>query len=292
MRIAICGKGGSGKSTVSWLLAKHLAQSAPVLAIDADYNMDLAHNLGWTEEAGGRFISQAEGDFYQYLNLTEKDFYVDLPTKTDLKSFTFQPNDTFTQSLVQPAGDNVSLMIAGPTHPNLLYGHRCSHAYVSSLKYYLPLLQTDCPVIIDSVAGTDMVSYGMYLGVDAVVVVVEPTANSMGVFRQISDITDEFGIPAFAVMNKVVQGRPAAETFVVRHKSQILAEIPADVSLMEMDWNQISASVKQAAASLASSLTGKKFDPAQRWQRHLRWREKYEEKLTESKKGKYNFVAP
>ena len=37
MKIAVCGKGGSGKSTVTALLAKELARKGkPVLVIDSD----------------------------------------------------------------------------------------------------------------------------------------------------------------------------------------------------------------------------------------------------------------
>lgn len=46
-KLAVVGKGGSGKSTVSWLLIQYLASlQQPVLGIDADYNMNLLSNLG------------------------------------------------------------------------------------------------------------------------------------------------------------------------------------------------------------------------------------------------------
>ncbi len=47
MKIAVVGKGGSGKSSVSWLLTEHILQNSnkKVLAIDADYNMDFSYLL-------------------------------------------------------------------------------------------------------------------------------------------------------------------------------------------------------------------------------------------------------
>lgn len=47
MRIAIAGKGGSGKTTISGTLARFIARSGRrVLAIDADSNPNLASTLG------------------------------------------------------------------------------------------------------------------------------------------------------------------------------------------------------------------------------------------------------
>ena len=47
MRVAIAGKGGSGKTTISGTLARLLAQSGrQVIAVDADTNPNLATTLG------------------------------------------------------------------------------------------------------------------------------------------------------------------------------------------------------------------------------------------------------
>ena len=47
MRVAIAGKGGSGKTTISGTLARLLAQAGrQVVAVDADTNPNLATTLG------------------------------------------------------------------------------------------------------------------------------------------------------------------------------------------------------------------------------------------------------
>ncbi len=49
MRVAFVGKGGSGKTTLSALFARHVNRSgAPVLAIDGDINQHLAEALSPT----------------------------------------------------------------------------------------------------------------------------------------------------------------------------------------------------------------------------------------------------
>ena len=55
MKIAVAGKGGSGKTTIAGGLARILARSGqPVLAIDADPNPNLAVSLGLAPEAAAR----------------------------------------------------------------------------------------------------------------------------------------------------------------------------------------------------------------------------------------------
>ncbi len=51
VKIAFVGKGGSGKTTLSSLLVRHLAgQGLPVVAIDADINQHLGEALGATSD--------------------------------------------------------------------------------------------------------------------------------------------------------------------------------------------------------------------------------------------------
>ena len=59
MRVAFVGKGGSGKTTLSALFARHLARSgAPVLAVDGDINQHLAVALG----LGWGMVPEAQAD--------------------------------------------------------------------------------------------------------------------------------------------------------------------------------------------------------------------------------------
>ena len=52
MRIAICGKGGSGKSTIAGTLARQLARRGhKVVAVDADPNPNLGVSVGVRREA-------------------------------------------------------------------------------------------------------------------------------------------------------------------------------------------------------------------------------------------------
>jgi CO dehydrogenase nickel-insertion accessory protein CooC1 len=295
MKIAFVGKGGSGKSTVSWLFSNHLAQQqADVLAIDADYNMDLLHNFHLSEADVPHYINTAEKDFYEYLQLQETDMYVDIPSKSDLPQFTFSPPDWFTKkySFAINSSQSLRMMVTGMVPQDMLYGHRCGHAYISSLKYYIPLLHcaTNEHVIIDAVAGTDLVSYGMFLGCDAVVVVVEETPHSVGVYDQISGITDTFSIPTFVVINKF-RDTGRIKDFIATQADTIVGTIPFSESIIDYKYSDVAPNVKAVLGGIQEKLETHAFDTSAQWQRHVKWRKQYEMQLSENKKKAFQFIA-
>jgi len=58
MKIAVVGKGGSGKTTTSAVLARTLARAGrPTLALDCDTNPNLGISLGIGEDATEQLVS-------------------------------------------------------------------------------------------------------------------------------------------------------------------------------------------------------------------------------------------
>ncbi len=58
MRLAIAGKGGSGKTTIAGTLARLLAQRGrPVVAVDADTNPNLSTTLGIEAERAQQIVA-------------------------------------------------------------------------------------------------------------------------------------------------------------------------------------------------------------------------------------------
>lgn len=274
MKIAFVGKGGSGKSSVSWLIAKQAAaESNHVLAIDADYNMDLAHNLGWNQDKPARFFNHAEPDLLPRLQLGDDEPWNAMLTREFRPEFSLSPPDVFTKAYSQNVDTNLDLMIWGPPHEDLLYGSRCSHAYIAPIKFYLPFLKTGERemAMVDSVAGTDMVSYGLYLGVDAVVCVVEGTRQSIGVYQGIKKICDEFGIPLFVLFNKAV-GNTYHRAMTEELGDRLLGAIGVDPAFISLQYDECSDQTKQEASNVLARLREKRFDPELAVQRMKRWK--------------------
>ena len=106
MKIAVSGKGGVGKTTLSAFLVRWFAeQGRKVLAIDADPDANLAHALGIEDSAGITPISQMKelvaertesvpGSYGGYFKLNPR--VDDLPEKLSIRQ-----------------GENIRLMVMG-----------------------------------------------------------------------------------------------------------------------------------------------------------------------------------
>lgn len=248
MKIAFVGKGGSGKSSVSWLAIKTLEDvGSTVLAIDADHNMDLTSNLGLDPEKTPH-MHKTDRVFMEKVGLTEDKQWSRIITETDRKlpTFTISPFDAYTKSITTSVSKNASLINVGLGSPDVLFSDKCAHGLSGPLKYYLGLLdEKDNWVIVDSVAGADMINYGLYSGIDAVIGVVEPHRNSIKVFEQIHDICRKTMIPRYAVINKLAKNE-SYESFVDKYDNKILGEIPFDSNVMAYDYTSLTSVTKDA----------------------------------------------
>lgn len=103
MRIAIAGKGGTGKTTIAGTLARMMARTGrEVLAIDADTNPNLASVLGISPERAHEIVGLPR-------NLMQRQTSEDGTTKV---VFTADPEALIREFAVR-GPDNVQLMVMG-----------------------------------------------------------------------------------------------------------------------------------------------------------------------------------
>ena len=106
MRVAIAGKGGTGKTTIAGTLARVLARSGrPVVAVDADTNPNLAAMLG-VSALRVRDIANLPVDLLQ--RRTE-------PDGTQKTVFAADPDAVLAEYGVT-GPDNVQLVVMGKVH--------------------------------------------------------------------------------------------------------------------------------------------------------------------------------
>lgn len=222
MRVALAGKGGVGKTTISATLARLLARSGqPVVAIDADSNPNLATALGLPP--GAVATSGALPPSLVSRRLAGP--RLSLPVEEVLERFAV------------PAPDGVRLLSMGaPAHA--AEGCLCSaHAAVSAVLADLDA-RPDIVAITDMEASPEHLSRGTARHVDALLLVTEAYYRSLEATRRLAGLAAELPIPYVAVVaNKVRSARDseAVAEFCRRHALGQLGDIPWSDTVAEAD---------------------------------------------------------
>lgn len=249
MKIAFVGKGGSGKSSISWLASEVLrADGSHVLFVDADHNMDTAHMYGAHIDDSFPTLHRAHDRFREFVGQKEdKRWHEIVLDDRPLPSFSLNPKDTFTDSVTWPMSPSLDLMVVGLGAEDVLFTSRCAHGHSAPLKYYLPLLRLgkEEACVVDGVAGVDMMHFGLYSGVDMIVVVVEPYPNSVRVFKEVKRIAQETGIPLVAIANKT-DNKTTLPNLDTSEQALVIGAIPIDEGMRIYDFGSVREATKLA----------------------------------------------
>jgi len=189
--VAIAGKGGTGKTTVSGLLIRYLQKSGrtPVLAVDADPDANLAGALGMTAE---KTIGGAREDFFQ----SKGDIPAGIPKEAYL--------DVKLHETVVEGRDTDLLVMGRPE------GAGCYCYINNSLRKYLEVLAKNYPyVIIDNEAGLEHLSRRTTQDVDVLLVVSDYSANGVRAAKRIAELADELHLRVGA-RYLIINGAPEA----------------------------------------------------------------------------------
>jgi CO dehydrogenase maturation factor len=197
MKIAVSGKGGTGKTTLSSLLARTLASDGrPVIAVDADPDANLASALGLAPAD----TPEAIGNMRELIR-----------ERTDSKDgygtyFKINPD-------VRDLPETYSRLVHGVRLLNLggvpAGGSGCicpESALLKALVTHL-LLRPGEVVIMDMEAGIEHLGRATAQAVSMMVVVIEPGQRSVQTAQTIRRLADEIHIPRIGVViNKVRPG--------------------------------------------------------------------------------------
>ena len=253
MKIAVSGKGGVGKTTLSALLAQHYAdQGRDVLAVDGDPSPCLAGALG------------LPGDLREKLHpIAEMDELIEERTGAKPGAsggfFTLNPRVDDLPDRFSVTHRGVRLLEMGSVD---LGGSGCicpESAMLKTLFTHL-LFRDDEVLIIDMYAGVEHLGRATVDFVDAMIIVVEPTQRSLGTAEQIKKLSQDIGLDRLWLLGNKIRTEEEID-FLEQESPEIplLGTLPLDQGVLDADrlgepvYDHV-PSLKEAVQNIAQKL--------------------------------------
>jgi len=229
MKLAVTGKGGVGKTTLSSLLARVFScEGRNVLAIDANPDPNLAIALGIPAQEADKIVPIAE-----MKSLIEE--------RTGAKPgtmggyFKMNPRVDDIPERFAARVDGVRLIVLGTVTKG---GAGCicpESVMLRTLVSHLILSRKDV-VIMDMDAGVEHLGRGTARGIDAFIAVVEPGQRSVQTAQAVKRLAQDLGVERFYVVGSKVRNE-ADRRFIEQSMagSEVLGFISYHPELAEAD---------------------------------------------------------
>lgn len=206
MKLAIAGKGGSGKSTIAAALVLLQARAGRrVLAVDADPDANLASALGVPAEQQRRIVPISE----QRALIEER---TGAKVRQYGQMFKLNPRVSDIVGDYATMHDGVALLVLGAIEAG---GSGCACPESVLLRALVTdlVLHKDEALVMDMEAGVEHLGRGTARGVDTMLVVLEPSRMSLECAERVFRMADEIGLGDVRVVaNKIAS--PGDEAWV------------------------------------------------------------------------------
>ena len=223
--IAVSGKGGVGKTTLTGLLIQYLCETGrrPVLAVDADANSNLNEVLGVEVET-------TLGDLREIIEASAKNDDLIPKNMTKQDYLEMRMNDALTEE------DDFDLMVMGRTQ-----GSGC-YCYVNGLlQTQIQKLQNNYPyIVVDNEAGMEHISRGILPQMDTAILVSDCSRRGVQAAGRIKDLMNELHFKPSQIgliVNRAPEGKLDDGTMEEIRKQglDLLGVVPQDQGVDQFD---------------------------------------------------------
>ncbi len=228
MKISVCGKGGCGKSTITSLLAKELARMGKkVLVVDSDEsNFGLHRQLGmelprdFTEYFGGKgkaFKTMMTGEMLGAVKLEafSRKFFSEDFSMDDI------PEGYYSEK------DGIKLISGGKIKEA---NEGCACPMNAILKQFVDhlVLKSDEAALLDMEAGVEHFGRGTDNPVDGILMIVDPSFESLRLSEKIANLSSSIGKPVFFCLNKLTEENEDTVEEMLSGKGTVVCRMPLE----------------------------------------------------------------
>ncbi|UCC38562.1 MAG: AAA family ATPase [Candidatus Aminicenantes bacterium] len=232
MKLAISGKGGTGKTTLAAVLTHYFNNDGyRVLAVDADPDANLASAVGIPAEQAASIIP-----------ISGERQLIKERTGADARQFgqLFKLNPTVNDIADKYGIDfrGIKLLVMGGIQKG---GTGCACPENVLLRSLLSeiILNRDEVVIVDMEAGIEHLGRGTAQSIDKMLVVVEPGSRSIFTAKSIMKLAKEIGIDSFGIIGNKIQDEKQKQWIRDQFLStQTLGTIPYHEIIRDADIKQ------------------------------------------------------
>lgn len=223
MKIAVSGKGGVGKTTISAAIVKRFAQYMDVIAVDADPDISLGSVLGLPEDRVLALEPIVEMKDLINEKLGGEGAYYSLNPKVD---------DVLDRYSIKHG--NIRLLKMGAVKKG---GSACycrENTFLNELLRSLVISSKEV-VLLDMGAGIEHLTRGTAKGVDVMLIVTEPSMVSVATSKVIAKLAREIGVKSiFFIANKI---RRQEEIYFLRSNlegEELIGSVPFSEDILDM----------------------------------------------------------
>jgi CO dehydrogenase maturation factor len=247
VKIMVCGKGGSGKSAITVLIARALSKNRRVYIVDSDESNALLPQMleaeppkALVEYLGGKgnIFKRGEIDIVNALATAGRGVRLD-----DL------PSEYHTLS---PEG--IRVVTIGKVK-EFGEGCACPFNFLAKTLFKNLLLNDDEVVLVDTDAGLEHLGRGVEEGCDAILTIADPTAESLVLAKVLKEEASRLGKKFWLVANKITPSIAATVTMKVKDTGlETVGLVRFDEEVFKSSLEGVALRAKEARADVEAIL--------------------------------------